>query len=131
MTPSTLYEEGRPAQYRYEGGDAHSQSLTQVLRNRFGLTRSEARVALLLAARWSNREIAQMLEVTEHTARRHTEKVLSRLGVHSRTVVRSVLATIDPPAVGLDGRAHDRVHAGVSDEVTRTLARDCEPSRQW
>jgi DNA-binding CsgD family transcriptional regulator len=57
----------------------------------FRLTRAEARVAALLAERMSNHEIAQQLGVTEHTARRHTEKVLFKLGVHRRTDVRREL----------------------------------------
>jgi len=55
------------------------------------LTAAEERVATLLAARWSNREIARYLDVTEHTARRHTEGVLRKLGIHSRTKVGAVL----------------------------------------
>ena len=67
-------------------------SLEQALRRAFRFTRSEARVALLLAARSSNREIAEELDVTEHTARRHTEKVLSKLGIHHRIEVREMVA---------------------------------------
>ena len=55
------------------------------------LTRCEARVALLLAERLSNREIATVLDVTEHTARRHTEKVLRKLGLHRRGAVRDAV----------------------------------------
>lgn len=61
------------------------------LRAAFRLTRAEARVATLLAERMSNREIAQELGVTGHTARRHTEKVLLKLGIHRRTDVRREL----------------------------------------
>lgn len=56
------------------------------------LTRTEAVVAELLAQRKRNREIAEQLSVTEHTARRHTEHVLKKLGVHSRADVRAVIA---------------------------------------
>lgn len=61
------------------------------LRRIFGLTTMQARVAILLADRNSNREIAAALCVTEHTARRHTERVLGKLRIHSRTDVREVL----------------------------------------
>lgn len=61
-------------------------------RNSFGLTASEARVATLLAARMTNREIARELGRSEHTARRHTEKVLRKLGVRRRSDVRAALA---------------------------------------
>jgi DNA-binding CsgD family transcriptional regulator len=60
------------------------------LRRVFGLTTMQARVTVLLADRNSNREIAAALSVTEHTARRHTERVLNKLRIHSRTDVRAV-----------------------------------------
>ena len=48
---------------------------------RLGLTLRQAEVALLLAERYSNREIAASLSVSVHTARHHIEAVLGRLGV--------------------------------------------------
>lgn len=62
------------------------------VRERFALTPTEAAVAILLAERRSNREIAATLLVTEHTARRHTERVLSKLRIRRRTDVRDALA---------------------------------------
>lgn len=62
----------------------------QIVRS-FGLTPKEAQVATLLADRQSNREIAAELGVTEHTARRHTEKVLRKLDVHRRALVKRAL----------------------------------------
>ena len=61
------------------------------MRRAFGLTTMQTRVTVLLADRNSNREIAAALSVTEHTARRHTERVLYKLRIHSRTEVRAVL----------------------------------------
>lgn len=61
------------------------------LRERFHLTRREAEVALLLAERKSNSEIAGTLGVSSHTARHHTENVLAKLGLRSRTMVREHL----------------------------------------
>jgi DNA-binding NarL/FixJ family response regulator len=57
------------------------------LREEFGLTAAEVRVALLLMRGMPNAEIAGELSVSEHTARRHTEKVLSKLEVRSRAEV--------------------------------------------
>lgn len=57
----------------------------------FGLTPQEGRVALLLASRKRNAEIADALCVSLHTARHHTEHVLEKLGVHSRDGVRDAL----------------------------------------
>ncbi len=62
------------------------------LRARFGLTGREAEVAVLLLQRRSNAEIAEALELSEHTARHHTERVLHKLGVNSRTALGDVLA---------------------------------------
>ena len=63
------------------------------LRRRFGLTPREAEVALLLAARRSNKEIAQKLAIAPKTAWRHTERVLSKLNTSSRRDVGRVLRT--------------------------------------
>ena len=48
---------------------------------RLGLTPRQAEVAVLLAERRSNKEIAAALSVSVHTARHHVEAVLCRLGV--------------------------------------------------
>lgn len=77
--------------------EAAARALTHIYR----MTLSEARVALLLAERYSNREIAQVRGVTEHTARRHTEKVLMKLQIHRRgevkELVQSALSSIVYP----------------------------------
>jgi DNA-binding CsgD family transcriptional regulator len=77
-------------------GDASSRPKPPValLRRRFRLTRREAEVALLLADRLSNQELGRRLGVTVHTARRHTEQVLLKLGLSSRMHVRRVLARV-------------------------------------
>jgi DNA-binding CsgD family transcriptional regulator len=51
---------------------------------RYGLTRAEARVALLLESARTSRQIAEQLGISVHTARRHVEAVLKKFGVHSR-----------------------------------------------
>ena len=50
----------------------------------FGMTPREIEVALLLAEGCSNRTIAHRLGISPHTARHHTQRVLVKLGVHSR-----------------------------------------------
>jgi len=60
-------------------------------RARFKLTRKEERVAELLSAQYSNDEIATALCISPHTARHHTQNVLSKLGVRSRREVGDVL----------------------------------------
>lgn len=57
------------------------------LRARWGLTRQEANVASLLARGLSNEATARSLCISPHTARRHTERVLQKLGVNSRAEV--------------------------------------------
>jgi len=59
--------------------------------HRFGLTRRQGAVALLLARRHSNAEIARLLAVSPHTARHHTERVLEKLGVTSRMQVAALV----------------------------------------
>ena len=54
------------------------------LRSRYGLSRREAEVALLIAEGLANDEIAARLFISPHTARRHTEQVLDKLGLRSR-----------------------------------------------
>lgn len=62
------------------------------LRERFGLTSRESEVARLIADRLSTAEIARRLSVSIHTVRRHSERVLAKLGVRSRNDVRSRLS---------------------------------------
>ena len=61
------------------------------LRGRFQLTPQECQVARLLADGVSNARVAATLGISPNTARIHTERVLRKLGVHSRAAVASVL----------------------------------------
>jgi DNA-binding CsgD family transcriptional regulator/PAS domain-containing protein len=74
--------------------DAGPSAGPAALAARFGLTPREAEVALLLAARASNREIAARLFLSVHTVRHHAEHVFAKLGVHSR---REIASRIDDP----------------------------------
>ncbi|GAB3678176.1 response regulator transcription factor [Salinisphaera aquimarina] len=73
---------------------------TDQLRTRFALTRREADVALLLAQRMQNAEIARTLCVSAHTARHHTEQVLGKLNVHRRAEVARVVQSIHVAIAG-------------------------------
>ena len=64
----------------------------EALRARFGLTPREVQVTRLLAAGRSDAEIARALGVSVYTARRHTEHVRMKLGVHSRAAVGAKLS---------------------------------------
>ncbi len=63
------------------------------LRARFGLTKREAEVALLLATGLADRAIASKLHIAHATVRRHTEHILRKLGVRSRAAVAACLCT--------------------------------------
>lgn len=54
------------------------------LRERFGLTKQECRIAQLLADGSPNAEIAEHLMLSPHTIRRHTENILRKLDARSR-----------------------------------------------
>lgn len=64
---------------------------TSVLMEHFSLTPQQARTAQLLAHRMTNNEIARVLIISPHTARRHTERVLAKMEVDSRFEVRALL----------------------------------------
>ena len=64
----------------------------QTLRERFGLTPQQARVALLLAEGLPDKAISEELCISPHTARNHSKRVLEKLGVHTRASVRPMLA---------------------------------------
>jgi DNA-binding CsgD family transcriptional regulator len=57
---------------------------TRELRVAFGLQGREPQVALLAAEGLSNAAIAQELRLSSHTVRHYLERVLTRLGLHSR-----------------------------------------------
>jgi DNA-binding CsgD family transcriptional regulator len=61
------------------------------LREQFRLTRREIEVARLLARGLANVELAEILGVSQHTAERHTEHVLLKVGVGSRAAVGAAL----------------------------------------
>jgi DNA-binding CsgD family transcriptional regulator len=54
------------------------------LRGEYGMTPREVEVAELLALGLSNVGVAGRLRISPHTARHHTQRVLAKLGVHSR-----------------------------------------------
>jgi DNA-binding CsgD family transcriptional regulator len=66
------------------------------VRERHGLSPREIEVARLLASGASNVSIAMALRISPHTARRHTERVLRKLGVRSRTAVAAALSEPEP-----------------------------------
>jgi DNA-binding CsgD family transcriptional regulator len=65
------------------------------LRERFGLTRKQSRVARLLVEGLRNDEIAQRLFISPHTARHHVEQIRLKVGGHTRAAVASRILQAD------------------------------------
>ncbi|MBA2627523.1 MAG: hypothetical protein H0U85_05885 [Gemmatimonadales bacterium] len=55
------------------------------------LTPGRAQVTTLLAEGRSNSAVAAALSLSPHTARRHTDSILVKLGAHSRAEVGATL----------------------------------------
>jgi DNA-binding CsgD family transcriptional regulator len=62
------------------------------LARKFHLTPREVEVAMLLAGGAPNVAIANVLSISEHTARHHTRHVLIKLGLHSRAKAAALIA---------------------------------------
>lgn len=73
---------GRPDPWRSTTGPA--LPCTRELRRTFGLRGREPQIALLAAGGLSNAEIARRLGLSPHTVRHYLERVLDRLGLHTR-----------------------------------------------
>jgi DNA-binding CsgD family transcriptional regulator len=61
------------------------------LHDRYALTRREAIVSQLLSQGHTNAQVSGLLGISIHTARRHAEHVLVKLGVHTRAAVAGKL----------------------------------------
>jgi DNA-binding CsgD family transcriptional regulator/PAS domain-containing protein len=62
------------------------------LARHFGLTPREIEVAQLVRRGLSTKQIAELLNLSVNTARRHVERILAKLDVHSRSAAVSKLA---------------------------------------
>jgi DNA-binding CsgD family transcriptional regulator len=72
-----------------------------------GLTDREARVAHLLATGMAIKEIGAALGISAHTARHHTERIYTKLGVRNRVAVAAAMGVGVVPGesrMGGDGR---------------------------
>lgn len=61
------------------------------LHDRYALTGREATVSQLLSQGHTNAQVSRLLGISIHTARRHAEHVLLKLGVHTRAAVAGKL----------------------------------------
>ena len=64
---------------------------TASLREQHGFTHRQAQVAALIANGTTGEDIAAGLGISRHTVRRHTERILQKLGVHTRAAVSARL----------------------------------------
>ncbi len=92
--PSGATMEGELLVVVVEGMDLPKQN---DLRRQFDLTRRETEVAGLMAGRLSDREIADLLGISIHTARRHAESALKKIGVQDRRNLRAALMEAKSP----------------------------------
>ena len=63
----------------------------EAVRTKYGLTQRQVEVAMLLTAGASTKKIAEQLGISLHTARRHTEQIFLKLGIHSRAQLHAIL----------------------------------------
>jgi DNA-binding CsgD family transcriptional regulator len=92
LAPATCEDPARVCVLVVERVGAARQARSSAeLVGRFGLTRREAEVAAALAGRLSSAEIAAALGISVNTARRHSERVLEKLGIRSRREISTVL----------------------------------------
>lgn len=80
------------------------------------LTPREAEVAELLAKGYAAKEIAVSLEVSLHTARRHTESVFKKLNVRTRVAAALVVRGL------VEGSSGSRTVAGYDAEGLRAAS---------
>ena len=84
------------------------------LMEQHGFTRREAEVAIHLAHGRSAREIGKRCAISLHTARRHVERVLPKLGVHSRAEVAAAILRLSCPDVPVGGENPIRAGRGTT-----------------
>ncbi len=70
--------------------DSEGASDSDILKSAFKLTGREAEVLLWIANGKTNREIAQILDMSPRTVNKHLEQVFKKIGVENRTAAASV-----------------------------------------
>jgi DNA-binding CsgD family transcriptional regulator len=87
---------------------------TRELRVAFGLRGREPQVALLAAEGLSNAAIAHQLRLSAHTVRHYLERVLTRLGLHSRKALALHLMAAEREQPAPEGARSGTVDASAS-----------------
>ncbi|MES2523114.1 MAG: helix-turn-helix transcriptional regulator [Gemmatimonadota bacterium] len=77
------------------------RAMSEILATRYSLTPRELEVTLQLLKGWSNARVATTLGISENTARHHTERIIGKLGVHSRAEIAwRAVSTLAQPESG-------------------------------
>jgi DNA-binding NarL/FixJ family response regulator len=71
-----------------------SSDPASLLQERYELTSREAEIALLIASGLSAKAVAKELSISWHTARRHTERILRKVGVTRRAGVAAAISEL-------------------------------------
>lgn len=75
---------GEQLRAEWHAADPELEPMTERYQAQYGFTPRELEVAELLAEGLGNKALAGRLGISVHTARHHTQRVLTKLGVHSR-----------------------------------------------
>lgn len=85
-------------------------SMTQLRSAALPMTPREMEVLTLLAGGLSNRDMAQRLQLTEHTVKRHVHSILDKLGLNNRAEAAAFAVAqglADPPAARVGWNRRD------------------------
>lgn len=93
LFPKSLGEDGNLDCYLCTVADKNADAVTGFCSSRYYglLTRRQIEVVELMAAGKSNREIAEILVISEHTVHKHLENIRSRLGVNNKVGILNKL----------------------------------------
>jgi len=94
--PGGRYGDGRKAGSFYNNGtgEERGEELREIGYEdciRAGLTKREAQIALMVCRRYSNREIAEELVISETTVKKHMSNIFEKTGIKKREELKEAL----------------------------------------
>lgn len=90
----TLVELKSENEYLLKLSDDKDVSSEEALKEKLGLTKRESQVLYWLAKGKTNREVAQILEMSPRTVNKHLEQIYPKLGVENRTSAAAIALKI-------------------------------------
>lgn len=72
-----------------------AEGTSELLRERFGLTRAEAGVAVLVVDGLSYSEIGERLSISPHTVHTHVKEIHRKLDVHSNGRAAALIRRVE------------------------------------